>query len=108
MAYTYLGKILRRTTVGIRGLNDANTDLFLQASGLDELYDKCCDQCGDLVAIQHVELAAFVQVEVHQSVSITIETATTLSGFQVRGQRRRKFLLCLDEISTTLVVEDPQ
>ena len=80
-------------------------DFAFQSSGFSELNDESCDKCGNLVPVEHVELAMVVQIVVYQPVSISIKTASPLSGFQDRSQGRRQFLLCLHEVGTTSVVQ---
>ena len=98
-------QVLRRAAVSIGGLYDSDPNLFIQTRCLDQIDDKCCDQCGNLVSIKHVELATIVVIEIDEPVSVTIKTAATLSGLQDGAKGWGKLLLGLDEIGATLIVK---
>lgn len=52
-----------------------------------------------------MELSSIVEIVVYQTVGVTVETASTLSWFKDRCERRRQFLRCLDIICTAGIVQ---
>lgn len=53
-----------------------------------------------------MEMSALVQIEVHETIGIPIQAASTLASVQFSSERRRQSLLSLDKVCTAIMVED--
>lgn len=103
--YAYLGKIFGGGAVSIGRLYNADLEIIVETCIFDKLYDECCYQGSNFVAIQHLEVTALIEVVVHEAVCITIETASALTWLQDIHKVGWKFLHCLDIVSAACEVE---
>jgi hypothetical protein len=98
-------EVLGGGTVSVRCLDDSDLDLVAQSSSFNELADERSHKSTDLISIQHPERPFVVQVKVHQTIGVTIQTASPLAWLHMFNEGRRKLLLRLDKVGTTVVVE---
>jgi hypothetical protein len=82
-------------------LNDAHFDLSFETSRLDQVNDEPCHKRRDFVSIQHTKLVPFINVEIHQPVSVAIKAAAPLTGLEMSCQGRRQLLGRLHIVSPT-------
>jgi hypothetical protein len=86
-------------------LDDADLDLLLETGRLDKFHDESGNKGGNFISIEHPESPSFVQIKVHQSICVAVETASPLTGTEMRFEGGWHLLLGLDIICTTCVVQ---
>ncbi|KND90179.1 hypothetical protein TOPH_05174 [Tolypocladium ophioglossoides CBS 100239] len=91
-------------TVGVSSLDNTNTEVVLQTSGVDEVANEGGGERRNAIAVQHEESSVRIDPVVNETVSIAIERAAshTKDGLRVLGSS----LLGLDKVGTALQVED--
>lgn len=100
-----LGKICQALLVAVSSLHQDMRQLLFNFQFFEQLDDIHHDQSELLVSINHLQLTAFVTVEVYLPVSITIEAHPFCVLVIVWRPRCWKLSLFVHELSATVFVQ---